>query len=70
MFDEAINHYNLVLRGDARNFNVMTALAYTYHLKGEYMKALDIYHKVNFIRSNDVFVAEMINKCLNDLVEN
>ena len=55
---------------DAKNLNIMTALAYTYHLKGEYMNALDIYHKVNFLRSDDVFVSEMINKCLNDLVEN
>lgn len=68
MFDEAIDNYNLVLRGDSKNTNIMTALAYTYHLKGDFMKALDIYHKVNFRRSNDVFVSEMINKCLNDLV--
>jgi len=53
---------------DTRNVNVLTALAYTYHLRGDYVKALDIYHKVNFIKSDDSFTIEMINKCLNDLV--
>ena len=53
---------------DTRNINVLTALDYTYHLKGDYVKALDIYHKVNFIKSDDSFTIEMINKCLNDLV--
>lgn len=54
---------------DTRNINVLTALAYTHHLKGEFTKALDIYHKVNFIKNNDSFTLEMINKCLSDLVK-
>ncbi len=53
---------------DTKNINVLTALAYTYHLRGDYVKALDIYHKVNFIKSDDAFTIEMINKCLNDLI--
>jgi len=39
------------------------------HLKGEYITALDIYHKANFIKSDDPFIIEMINRCLNDMLE-
>ena len=56
------------MKMDTRNINVLSALGYTYHLKGDYMKALDIYHKVNFIKSDDTFTIEMISKCLNDLL--
>lgn len=54
---------------ESRNVSVLSALAYTYHLKGEYTEALDIYHKANFIKSDDTFVIEMINRCLNDMIE-
>jgi len=53
---------------DNRNVSVIAALAYTLHLKGDYVQALDIYHKANFIKSDDTFVVEMINKCLNDML--
>jgi hypothetical protein len=48
---------------------VLTALAYTLHLKGDYLQALDVYHKANFVKSDDTFVIEMIGKCLNDLID-
>ncbi len=54
---------------DSRNVSVLSALAYTHHLKGEYTEALDIYHKANFIKSDDTFVIEMINRCLNDMID-
>jgi hypothetical protein len=54
---------------DTRNVSVTTALAYTLHLKGDYMQALDVYHKANFIKSDDAFVSEMITKCLNDMID-
>jgi hypothetical protein len=54
---------------DYRNVSVLSALAYTLHLKGDYVQALDIYHKVNFIKSDDTSIAEMINRCLNDMIE-
>lgn len=47
----------------------MKGLAYTYHINGELQIALNIYHKVNFLDSNDAFVNEMIPKCLNDHIE-
>jgi hypothetical protein len=49
--------------------SVITALAYTLHLRGDYIEALDTYHKANFIKSDDTFVTEMINKCLADMIE-
>jgi len=54
---------------DCRNVSVLSALAFTNHLKGEFTEALDIYHKANFIKSDDTFVIEMINRCLNDMIE-
>lgn len=54
---------------DNRNVGVISALAYSMHLKGEYITALDIYHKANFIKSDDPFIIEMINRCLNDMLE-
>jgi hypothetical protein len=54
---------------DCRNVSVLSALAFTHHLKGEFTEALDIYHKANFIKSDDTFVIEMINRCLNDMIE-
>jgi hypothetical protein len=54
---------------DNRNVSVLAALAYTLHLKGDFVQALDIYHKANFIKSDDTFVIEMINRCLNDMIE-
>ncbi len=57
------------MRLDNRNVSVISALAYTYHLKGDYVQALDLYHKANYIKSDDSFVVEMINKCLNDMID-
>jgi hypothetical protein len=54
---------------DSRNISVISSLAYTHHLKGEFTEALDIYHKANFIKSDDTFVIEMINRCLNDMID-
>lgn len=68
-FDEAIFLFNKVVKMDNRNVSVLSALAYSLHLKGEYTEALDIYHKVNFIKSDDPFTIEMINKCLNDMID-
>ena len=33
------------------------------------MEALDYYHKVNFIKSDDQQIVELINRCMNDLIE-
>ena len=38
-------------------------------LVGNYTNALDYLHKANFIKSNDMFAVEMINKCINDINE-
>jgi anaphase-promoting complex subunit 6 len=54
---------------DARNLTVLTGVAYTLHLKGNYLEALDMYHKANFIKSDDLFIIEMINRCMDDLLE-
>jgi hypothetical protein len=54
---------------DNRNVSVISALAYTLHLKGQYVPALDTYHKANFIKSDDPFVVELINRCLNDMLD-
>jgi hypothetical protein len=54
---------------DNLNTSVLTPLAFSFHLKGEYHKALDLYHKINFIKSDDPTVAELINRCLADMLE-
>ena len=57
------------MRLDNRNVSVISALAYSYQLKGDYVQALDLYHKANYIKSDDGFVIEMINRCLNDMID-
>jgi hypothetical protein len=54
---------------DSRSVSVLSSIAYTYHIKGDYHKALDLYHKANFIKSDDPFVVEMINRCLTDMID-
>lgn len=68
-YDEAIYLYNKISKIDNRNVSVLTSLAYSLHLKGDYLQALDVYHKANFIKPDDSFTIEMINKCLMNMVD-
>ncbi len=54
---------------DSKNVTLLSSLGYTYHLRGDYIEALDYYHKVNFIKSDDQQIVELINRCMTDLVE-
>jgi hypothetical protein len=58
-----------MLKIDTRNISILQPLAYTLHLKGEYLRALDLYHKINFIKSDDPMIGELINRCLQDMNE-
>lgn len=68
-YDDAIKMYNRVHFIDPRNFSIISSLAYSYHLKGDIEKALELYHKANFIKCDDQFVNEMINRCVQQLAD-
>ena len=67
--NEAFEIYERLYYIDSKNVDVLNCLGYTLSLVGNYSAALEYFHKANFIKSNDIFAIEMINKCINDMNE-
>ena len=68
-FKDALEIYCKLYYIDSRNVDVLNSIGLTLSLIGNYSSALDFLHKANFIKSNDMFAIEMINKCINDINE-
>ena len=68
-YDLAMEIYFKLYYIDSRNVDVLNSIGLTMSLVGNYTNALDYLHKANFIKSNDMFAVEMINKCINDINE-
>ena len=68
-FKDALEIYCKLYYIDSRNVDVLNSIGLTLSLIGNYSAALDFLHKANFIKSNDMFAIEMINKCINDINE-
>ena len=66
-FKEAIDVYMKVYWIDSRNVDVLNAIGSVLSFVGKFNEALDFLHRANFIKSNDGFSTDMINKCINDI---
>ena len=66
-FKEAIDVYMKVYLIDSRNVDVLNAIGSVLSFVGKFNEALDFLHRANFIKSNDGFSTDMINKCINDI---
>jgi len=66
-FKEAIDVYMKVYWIDSRNVDVLNAIGSILSFVGKFNEALDFLHRANFIKSNDGFSTDMINKCINDI---
>ena len=68
-FKEAIDVYMKVYLIDSRNVDVLNAIGSVLSFVGKFNEALDFLHRANFIKSNDGFSTDMINKCINDIAD-
>lgn len=50
----------------AHRASVYTAIAFTHHLQGNVMEAIDIYHEALGLNSEDTFAQEMLRMALED----
>lgn len=66
-FAEALEIYMKLYYIDSRNVDVLNSIGLTLCFIGNYTYALDYLHKANFIKSNDMFTIEIINKCIIDI---
>jgi anaphase-promoting complex subunit 6 len=63
MFDEAIKHYEIADK-ISHDGSVDGSLGFCYHLKGDFQKAIEYYHKGLAMNPEDAFINDMIPKAL------
>jgi len=64
MFDEALEHYEIALELDPKNFTTLSAIGFTWHLQGRLDEAIDFYHKALMIAPDDQFTTQAIHRAI------
>ena len=68
-YELAIVHYNMALGYSPREASTFAALGFAYHLKGDTNSAIESYHKALGLKPEDTFVFQMLNKALEESVQ-
>lgn len=66
-YDAAIDLYDRCLTINPKNPSTLTSLGYAHHLRGDLKEALNYYHKSDYLRSDDAFTKDLINRALEDV---
>ncbi len=68
-YDKAMACYQWaqsLTQAGAHRASIYTAIAFTHHLQGNVMEAIDIYHEALGLNSEDTFAHEMLQMALED----
>ena len=65
--DAAVQGYEKCLTINPKNSQTLMSLGFTYHLMFDLQKALQCYHKAEFLNNDDGLIRQLVNKAIGDI---